>query len=137
MPDLDLLIDQKVQKLMGRFDHTKPRSAGRIMVLFLDKLPQLKKKSSWFGKGDSQDDAQVWETWVINAVCFSHNVVHSPSVQSFERCLYKILSLVDEHKDHIPLITSLDSAPFLYTIKVDTEEPSEDSWGKYIKKILD
>lgn len=66
------------------------------------------------------------------------------SIESFESNLLKIIDIVDTHKDHIPPITSLESSPFPYTIEVERRAPNrtyltndDESWGKYIKKMLD
>lgn len=67
------------------------------------------------------------------------------SVNSFENNMKKVIDIADSHKDHIPPITSLDSSPFPYTIDVERKAPDnmnytvgdEESWGNYIKKMLD
>lgn len=59
------------------------------------------------------------------------------SIESFEENLNDIIDIVDNNKDHIPPITSLDSSPFPYEIKNIIGYNTEESWGKYIKRILD
>lgn len=76
------------------------------------------------------------------------------SMKSFEECLLKIYDIVDREKDHIPPITTLDTAPFPYKIEIVLTENSsqqqqqqqeqqqqqggvDEGWGTYIKKILD
>ncbi|EGV65071.1 hypothetical protein PSN45_004958 [Yamadazyma tenuis] len=169
LPDLDSLVDEKIDQLirMGfSFNNTdliSPLNAevkyGVVTVRFLD-LPttKSKKKTGWFGQGKSDDevDLKLWESWIIQIKCLPvlsesssdkklHQADHhldpnvAASVSSFEDNLLKIIDIADSHKDHIPPITSLESAPFPYVINVELLErkPSEDeSWGSYIKKIL-
>lgn len=67
------------------------------------------------------------------------------SITSFEENLHTIIDIADTHKDHIPPITSLESSPFPYSIDVGKTisrgvhytTTEEESWGKYIKKMLD
>jgi autophagy-related protein 101 len=116
-----------------------------LIIQFLDKK-STKKKTGWFGKVDSSEDLKVWESWIIVVTCLP--VQESPdnhdlSVQSFENNLHTIVDIVDTHKDHIPPITSLESSPFPYSIEIEPislsyrTEGDNESWGKYIKKMLD
>lgn len=67
------------------------------------------------------------------------------SITSFEENLHTIIDIADAHKDHIPPIMSLESSPFPYSIDVgetisrgaNYTTTEEESWGKYIKKMLD
>lgn len=163
LPELDSLIDEKINLLIKqRFDSR--HKIGHIRVQFLEKdSTKAKKKSGWFGKTDSSEEVKIWESWLINIDCLpiediteSRQTQTRPnaielSVQSFEHNLHRIIHLVDTHKDHIPPITSLESSPFPYNIEVqgnnlnapyasdDTTQGEHDgeSWGKYIKKMLD
>lgn len=144
---------------------------GLVVVEFLDKrVTKPKKKTGWFGQGKSSEteDLKLWECWIINVKCLSISKTESPkqrlgnsmgltqekevpnhnistSIDSFENNLRKVIDIADNHKDHIPPITSLESSPFPYTIDVDRKVSSDmnystgedDSWGGYIKKMLD
>lgn len=161
LPDLDGLIDEKIGQLIKtHFDGREPANIphlapeeppqkemapeGRVMVQFFDgKTTKSKKKSSWFGQGKSEDsDHRLWESWVLHVKCLplasegSGNEI-AMSKGSFEDNLHKIIDIVDTHKEHIPPITSLESSPFPYTIDVDHQYEASESWGNYIKKILD
>ncbi|CUM52484.1 unnamed protein product [Debaryomyces tyrocola] len=67
------------------------------------------------------------------------------SINSFENNMRKIIDIADSQKDYIPPITSLDSSPFPYSIDVERKAPDnmnytageDESWGNYIKKMLD
>ena len=164
LPELDGMMDEKINELVKSL---KPETSTRlptIVVLFLDKDPfKSKKKSGWFGQTKSHEDLKLWEQWTISVNCV-FNERDSPntkplammepqdlkvSSQSFESTLTKIIDYVDTNKHHIPPITSLESCPFPYTIEVwpngdqestDPHQPPhhpDDTWGNYIKKMLD
>ena len=67
------------------------------------------------------------------------------SIQNFANNLTRIYDIADKFKEHIPPITSLDSAPFPYKIIIPEKKSDhnrdyhtgEEGWGTYIKKILD
>ena len=138
LPELDGMMDEKINELVKSL---KPETSTRlptIVVLFLDKDPfKSKKKSGWFGQTKSHEDLKM-EPQDLKV-----------SSQSFESTLTKIIDYVDTNKHHIPPITSLESCPFPYTIEVwpngdqestDPHQPPhhpDDTWGNYIKKMLD
>ncbi|EGW32264.1 uncharacterized protein SPAPADRAFT_138327 [Spathaspora passalidarum NRRL Y-27907] len=146
LPDLDSLIDERINQLVkSNFDRRLP-SKGVVNIQFLDKDGHIKKKTGWFGgKVDTQtsDNLKAWESWIINVEClpiderptetsspqtdqppathprdnnYSTNMVKS--IKSFELNLIKIIDSVDRHKQHIPPITTLESSPFPYKISV-------------------
>lgn len=161
MPDLDSLIDHKIDQLIKKDFTLNKSSVGQIVVLFLHKSPsKTKKKSGWFGhvRDDESEEAAAWETWILNVNCLpmSTEVVFGDislnsaerllqlSLLSFEDNLLQIMDLVDKHKDHIPPIMTLDVSPFPYKIEIDPgvetkqpPSPNDESWGRYIKKMLD
>lgn len=135
-PDLDVLIDIKIDQFIKL--RLQESNKGIIVIQFLDKSRQHKKKTGWFGKLDLEE-LKVWESWVLTINCLpAGSVDHRSTITNFEECLRKIMDDCDTHKDHIPAITSLDISPFEYSINVgDDGQGVDESWGKYIKKILD
>lgn len=95
LPDLDSLIDEKVDQLLRKdFQQVPPESEevspyglastpnpgvyednvqwGHVVIKFFDKqVTKSKKKTGWFGQGknDDTEDVTLWETWVINIKC--------------------------------------------------------------------
>lgn len=148
---MDTLIDEKIDDLIThQFNynstHNFPQGKiAQIMVDFHENATKSKKKSTWFGGKDPPDhDLKLWESWLIHIKCLpvdSNTNSMALSVESFESNLHKIVDLVDSHKNHIPPITSLETSPFPYSItvdkQVDTSYETDESWGKYIKKMLD
>lgn len=162
LPDIDSLFDQKIDQLIkkdfGSADSLSQPKVGQLLVLF-HKTSKIKKKSLWFGhvKDDLLQDPSVWELWRINVNCrpvppeklpadtaLMHDKGVQLSRQSFEETLMTIYEKIDSKKDHIPPITTLDVSPFPYEIEVDPKSPKkpppppdDESWGNYIKKMLD
>ncbi|KAI5950424.1 hypothetical protein CANMA_005352 [Candida margitis] len=163
LPDLDSLIEEKITTFIRTRIEGKPLPArGTITIQFLNKSNEKRKSSGWFGREYENDDMKAWETWTINVESLPIEEgpsIHRPkhagleysravtiSMKSFEDSLVKIYDFVDRHKDHIPPITSLESSPFPYIIKVQEDSRSkpekhnsdgDEGWGSYIKKILD
>lgn len=163
LPDLDSLFDQKIDQLIkkdfGSADSLSQPKVGQLLVLFHKNPSKIKKKSLWFGhvKDDIQQETTVWESWQINVNCrpvppekllADTSSMHDRGVQqsrkSFEENLMAIYEKIDSSKDHIPPITTLDVSPFPYEIEVDPKSskkppppPDDESWGNYIKKMLD
>ena len=48
--------------------------------------------------------------------------------KSLQKAAFKIVKIVNEHKDHIPPITTTDQNPFPYDVVVNPK-PSADTWG--------
>ncbi|KAG7666132.1 uncharacterized protein J8A68_000389 [[Candida] subhashii] len=112
------------------------------------------------GGATAQSDKQAQDNG-RNSSPYTGNI--QTSIASFEENINRVIDLVDSHKEHIPPITSLESSPFPYEIVViqppqrtdsrdishqthpspsgsgnsKDENPNEESWGTYIKKILD
>lgn len=49
------------------------------------------------------------------------------------QCLLTILKIVNEHKEHIPSITTTEGNPFPYQIAIQSQT---ESWGTMIKRML-
>lgn len=48
--------------------------------------------------------------------------------KSVEKAAYKIISIVNRDKDHIPPITTTDANPFPYQIVVNPKAATENDW---------
>lgn len=158
LPDLDSLIDEKINKLIHNLTESKNR--GRIEIQFLSKgysnsdssKSGSKKKSGWFSNSTyiEKEELKTWEVWRIDVEVLpldESNKNIEISVRSFENNMGKVYDIIDKYKEHIPAITSLDTAPFPYKIIIPTlnnttdqstqTHEGEEGWGTYIKKILD
>lgn len=156
VPELEQLIDQKIDILTKKFfslTHMTEPTSGKLQVVFYYQTPKTKRKSSWFSHKDTQAPENIaWERWLINVECLlSSQPDHKPSPgsptdlsrHSFEQNMLQIMDYVGNQKDHIPPITTLDVSPFPYEIVVGSSEHSQahshddETWGNYIKKMLD
>lgn len=161
LPDLDSLIDTKIDQLIRKdFGAGDGPREGQLMIQFLDgNGEKSKKKSSWFGHLTEEKPLAPWESWAINVTCLPLSGVDLPApgdqavnraerllqlaLLSFENALAEVIHLVDHNKHHIPPIMTLEVLPFPYEISIgpsDTSRPQvteDESWGHYIKKIID
>ncbi|EMG49547.1 hypothetical protein G210_5658, partial [Candida maltosa Xu316] len=149
LPDLNSLINDRIDRFIHYLIKTT-MTRGKLIVQFLSKNNNT-KKAGWFGNStyNNKEEFKVWEVWCINVEMLpvdetSTNLTQS--IQSFENNMTKVYDIVDRYKDHIPPITSLDSAPFPYKILIPEPnnpeqqlyiQEGEEGWGSYIKKILD
>lgn len=133
VPAIDTQIDFKIDQLVKQLDRDRATSS-QIKIIFQDKS---RKKTGWFSK----EDELIWECWKINVNCQSidkkNQLKIDQYVQDFESNVFKIIDIIDTHKEHIPAITSLESSPFPFSIEISKPDKKDDeSWGDYIKKIL-
>ncbi|RCK64137.1 hypothetical protein Cantr_10554 [Candida viswanathii] len=149
LPDLDSLIDEKINKFIHSL--TESSNRGKIEVQFLSKSSN-KKKTGWFSNSTyiDKEELKVWEVWRIDIEVLPLDQTNSntqKSIRNFESNMGKVYDIIDKYKEHIPPITTLDSAPFPYKILIPdlnhtTDQATqthegEEGWGTYIKKILD
>lgn len=157
VPELGLLIDQKVELLAKKYftpGSPSESALGLLLVVFYHQNPtKAKRKSSWFGHKDTNTPENVpFERWILHIECKlpanesdrTPGPIRPPDVskQSFEENMIAIYDHVDTEKDHIPPITTLDVSPFAYEIEVGTTDhrlrsSDDETWGNYIKKMLD
>ncbi|RCK63149.1 hypothetical protein Cantr_09849 [Candida viswanathii] len=149
LPDLDSLIDEKINKFIHSL--TESSNRGKIEVQFLSKGSN-KKKTGWFSNSTyiDKEELKVWEVWRIDIEVLPLDQTNrntQKSIRNFESNMGKVYDIIDKYKEHIPPITTLDSAPFPYKILIPdsnhtTDQATqthegEEGWGTYIKKILD
>lgn len=153
---------ENLESVESNIENNERVFVEHMSVRFYDKkVTKSKKKIGWFGQGRSSetDDINPWETWVIKVKllpvpeakkdsrsdkkeCSLMEENQNITSASFRSNLKKIIDISDTHKDHIPPITSSESSPFPYSIDTNNEDSGsspyeQESWGKYIKKILD
>jgi hypothetical protein len=118
---------------------------GQLTVQFFEKK---RRKGTWLSRGD---DEVCWESWTVKVTVSeprtesgtSHHAFHiiannyrSPASnqdverakvrrameQTLQKAAFNIITYVNQHKDHIPPITTQTSNPFPYKINVDQQE---------------
>lgn len=161
---IDSKIDELIKKDFGSSSNAAQPRVGQLVTRFLDtNATKAKKKSGWFGHvTEDKPGSLVWETWIVNVNCLPMGSADQTvpgdqtvnpaermlqlSLLSFENALAEVMDLVDQHKAHIPPIMTLDVLPFPYEINIDPQSETvsvqppaadDESWGHYIKKIID
>lgn len=140
-PEIDSQIDENIDTVIKRDFEMNETKYSQITINFYDPKTTKSKKKGWFGGKEEGEDVRLWESWTIYIKCLpisQEKLEKDPnislSITSFETALLQIIDTADIHKDHIPPITSLESSPFPYKIDITK---GDDTWGSYIKKILD
>ncbi|KAI8088865.1 uncharacterized protein BX664DRAFT_331604 [Halteromyces radiatus] len=107
---------------------------GKIAVLFYEK--RLKK--NWFQFSKSEEFV-CWEQWALTiGLAYPETEQERQRVQKacehqLSQCLLSILKLANDHKEHIPSITTTDGNPFPYQIAIPSKS---ESWSSMIKRLL-
>ncbi|KAF9916900.1 hypothetical protein BX616_002475 [Lobosporangium transversale] len=131
-PEIEKLVEEKIAVFAKAVD-ANPQSKGQIGVMFYEK----RTKRAWFSSTSSE---VCWEQWgiTLNVVTNINEKDKQRSIKNMEKALsalfLNILRTVNEHKDHIPPITTSDGNPFPYQIVIPT---TNDTWGSMFKRILD
>ncbi|CEG77762.1 hypothetical protein RMATCC62417_12458 [Rhizopus microsporus] len=131
--EVETLIEQKIAEFLQNTNSSQIKQ-GKLAVLFYEK--RLKKNWFHFTKGE---EFVCWEQWNITL-----HLSPSPLEQDkpkatrwmenqLSQCLLTILKIVNEHKEHIPSITTTEGNPFPYQIAIQSQT---ESWGTMIKRML-
>ncbi|KAK4992031.1 hypothetical protein LTR50_001427 [Elasticomyces elasticus] len=139
--DLETLIDQRATALARALDtastpsglpspqyNQKQSGRGQVVLQFLEK----KRKKGWgFMKGGEEE--LCWEVWCLNVTLAMPRTesdsqkVRNAMEKSLEKTAFKIVTIVNRDRGHIPPITTTETNPFPYQILVN---PKNDGWGQ-------
>jgi len=134
-PDIESLIEQRTNSLIRQLDVASNQSSpqygskptrGQIVVQFLER----KRRKGWFVA--KADEETVWETWIVEITLTSAR--SEPEAErnrrqiegSLQKAAMKVITFVNEDRNHIPPITSNETNPFPYQVLVN---PKNDGWG--------
>ncbi|ORY97264.1 hypothetical protein BCR43DRAFT_489493 [Syncephalastrum racemosum] len=133
--DVDQLIEERtaefVQSLTSTSGHARQ---GKIAVLFYEK--RLKK--NWF-QFSKTEELVCWEQWAITIGLSQpqQDTDRSKALRSIEtqlsQNLMEILRLANDHKEHIPSITTTEGNPFPYQIAIPAQS---ETWGAMLKRLV-
>ncbi|AEO68934.1 104783cb-c584-449a-8746-c38bad85011b [Thermothielavioides terrestris] len=93
-------------------------SRGQITVQFLEK----RRRKTWYAMRG--DDEVCWESWTVKVAVADPRTeaerakVRRASETTLRNAIFKASTLANEHKDHIPPITTTESNPFPYQIHI-------------------
>lgn len=114
----------------GNNNKEKDVKFEQINITFFER--KKLKKPTWFGK---IDEDVVWEKWCINLQIIKEIEILKLSKQ-FEDKIWEICQICDKHKDHLPIITTINTLPYNYLISILTKDDNIDNWKSFIKKML-
>ncbi|KAG9254924.1 DUF1649 domain protein [Emericellopsis atlantica] len=137
-PELETLIDQRAAALERHIDAQRPPSQptgasttsnpankggrGQLTVQFFEKK---RRKGTWLSRGDEE---VCWESWTVKVTVSEPRTeserakVRRAMEQTLQKAAFNIITYINQHKDHIPPITTQTSNPFPYKINVDQQE---------------
>ncbi|KAK9800356.1 hypothetical protein WJX73_009590 [Symbiochloris irregularis] len=130
----DEAVDSKVEEKISAFCSwidRHPGKRGQVSLLFYE---SRRKQANWLGI--PQEERLYWEQWCINTAIVPSSVsLHEQSSPvtgvrgarqarlqlGVEEALRTILTSVNEHKDHIPAVTSSYALTFPFDITITGE----------------
>jgi len=137
-PDLETLISTRVHQLVRQLSSTtSPNSSvrGQIGVQFFEKRRRKAGGLGWFTGGAKQEEEICWEKWRLEVTLATPKTesertkVTKAMGMTLQRTALKIVGIVNQHKDHIPPITTSEMNPFPYQIDLN---PRVEGWAKTI-----
>ncbi|KAH6897010.1 hypothetical protein B0T10DRAFT_475740 [Thelonectria olida] len=140
--ELETMIEQRVAALERQLDAQRSSSSssanpsgtgtagggrGQLVVQFFEKR---RRKATWLSRGDEE---VCWECWTVKVTVAEPRTeserakVRSAMEQTLHATAMKIVTFANNHKDHIPPITTQGANPFPYKINLDDQK--ETSWA--------
>jgi len=129
--ELETLIEQRTAALVRQLDTSSDMGVrstgvrGQISVQFFEK----RRRKAWFTKGEEE---VCWEQWTLDVTLATPRTeserakVRKAMETMLLKTAMKIVSTVNQHKEHIPPITTSEANPFPYQININ---PKGDGWG--------
>ena len=87
------------------------------------------------GSGAGAEEEVCWETWKLDVTLLNPRTeserlkVMKRVADGLQRTAVKVVTIVNQEKDHIPPITARDENPFPFSINL---APRQETWGKGI-----
>ncbi|KAI5365070.1 hypothetical protein Slin15195_G046070 [Septoria linicola] len=131
--DIDTLIESRTTSLLRQLDSLPPsgrQSSPHYISLSLQFL-ERKRRRTWFLQ--KPDEETPWETWHINVLLTSARseteALRNRDMmgRGLERAVWKVLEIVNAQRGHIPPITTNESNPFPFDLKV--KRGGQEGWG--------
>ncbi|KAI4124643.1 MAG: hypothetical protein LQ347_005661 [Umbilicaria vellea] len=136
-PELETLVDTRVAQLIRQLSSTtSPNSSvrGQIAVQFFEKKRRKGGGLGWFGGGKGEEEV-CWEVWMVEVTLAmprteaERTKVLKAMEMTLQKTAMKIVTIVNQYKDHIPPITTSEANPFPYQIVLN---PRSENWGTRI-----
>ncbi|KAH8548510.1 hypothetical protein BGW37DRAFT_523280 [Umbelopsis sp. PMI_123] len=132
--EVEDLIEEKVVDFYMSMSSGQPKRQGKIAVLFYEK----RLKNNWWQFSKSEE-LICWEQWAITITVVEpqseqeKQKIRKSMERQLNQNLIKILNIINEHKEHIPSITTTEGNPFPYQIAI---LGSSESWAAMIKRLI-
>ncbi|MCJ1481836.1 hypothetical protein MMC06_001995 [Schaereria dolodes] len=135
-PELVTLIDTRAGQLMRQLSSTSSPNhsvRGQMAVQFFEKKRRKGGGLGWFTSGTKVEEEVCWEMWCLEITLATPRTeaertkVMRAMEMTLQKTTMKIVTVVNQHKDHIPPITTSESNPFPYTI---TLNPKIEGWAR-------
>ena len=146
-PELETLIDTRVGQLIRQLSSTSsPKSSvrGSLLVQFFEKKRRKGGGLGWFTGGAKGDEEICWESWCLEVTLATpkteigrlttpkfkrgpgiaddskeRSKVMKAIESTVQKTAMKIITLVNQDKDHIPPITTSETNPFPFHIDLN------------------
>ncbi|CAG8695179.1 15975_t:CDS:2, partial [Cetraspora pellucida] len=131
-PEIEKVVDEKVELFVRNLE-SHGNQKGQISVTFHEKRTT---KNAWFSRTEEDICWEQWAVTITTVTCHTESDklrIRKEMDRQLSACLFKIIRYVNDKKDHIPPITSLDANPFPYQIAIPA---TNDSWGSMLRKML-
>ncbi|CAO3660397.1 unnamed protein product [Umbelopsis ramanniana] len=132
--EVEDLIEEKVVDFYMSMSTGQNKRQGKIAVLFYEK----RLKNNWWQFSKSEE-LICWEQWAITITVLEpqseqeKQKIKKSTERQLNQNLMKILNIINEHKEHIPSITTTEGNPFPYQIAI---LGSSESWAAMIKRLI-
>jgi len=128
--DLETDIDARAAALLRSIENTgTQRGRAQLAVQFFEKK---RRKAYFFGKAEEE---VCWEQWMLDVTIATPRTesdalkVRRAMAKSLQKAAFKILTIANKHKDHIPPITTTDTNPFPYHIVLNPKPTAVEPWS--------
>ncbi|CAK1366341.1 hypothetical protein CB0940_09253 [Cercospora beticola] len=135
-PDIEALIETRTTTLLRHLDTSSSSSSSRNQHTFLTLTLQFlerKRRRTWFLQ--KPDEETPWETWNLNITVlpnnsrssglsntpsndYSYNQTRQIMSHELEKATWQVLEIANQQRNHIPPITTNESNPFPYDLKI-------------------
>ncbi|KAF2206842.1 hypothetical protein CERZMDRAFT_52352 [Cercospora zeae-maydis SCOH1-5] len=145
-PDIEALIETRTTTLLRHLDTTSTtRNSPTFLTLTLQFL-ERKRRRTWFLQ--KPDEETPWETWHLNITVLptnnntalrnsslsknsstDYNSTQTRHLMTYEleKATWQVLEIANQQRNHIPPITTNESNPFPYDLKI--KRSGQEGWG--------
>lgn len=137
-PELETLIETRISQLYRQLSATNSPSSGvrgQLGVQYFEKRRRKGGGLGWFSSGAKVEEEVCWEIWRLEVTLAMPKTetermkVAKAMEITLQKAVLRIVTIVNQHKDHIPPITTSETNPFPYRIQLN---PRIEGWAKTV-----